>query len=163
MKKAFAAACLAGLILVGCTASQRISRIKEHQSPDHKAIHDFLAENKKRYNRREMIDPSRLTREARINTQYHEEDDFLSPRQIQKAWPSKKDVIRSHAFRLQSIEVESISVTKDTARVQTRRTLVSKRWNTRHRYTFSEVYKKRNGVWKLHRCRTQPRTCTACH
>ena len=163
MKKAFAAACLGGLILIGCTVSQRVSRVEEHQSSDHKAIYDFLAESKQRYNQRKEMDPSRLTQEARINTQFQEEDVFLSPRELQKTWPSKKHIIQSHAFRLKSIKVKNISINGDTARVRSRRTLVSKRWNTRHKYTFHEVFKKRDGVWKLHRCRTRPQTCSECH
>lgn len=140
IKKYSVAACafMVTLVLIGCTASRQVSRVEEHQSEDHKAIFNYLAESKRRYNQRKRIDLSRLTEKARINTQYHEKDAFLSPQKLQKVWPNRNEIIQSHEFRMQSIEVENISINGNTARVQTQRTLVSERWDTLHKYTFAK-------------------------
>lgn len=165
MRKLIATACaiLVSLIFLGCTAPERVSLVENYKSQDHKAIYELLESNKERFNQRKGIDLSRLTENARIKTQYHDEDAFLSPQKLKKKWPEKSAVLQSHEFHIKSIEVEDLSINGDKARVKTKRTLVSDRWKTAHEYTFEEVYKKRDGEWKLHWCNVRPQSCTDCH
>ncbi len=165
MRKLIATACaiLVSLIFLGCTAPERVSLVENYKSQDHKAIYELLEANKERFNQRKGIDLSRLTENARIKTQYHDEDAFLSPQKLKKKWPEKSAVLQSHEFHMKSIEVEDLSINGDKARVKTKRTLVSDRWKTAHEYTFEEVYKKRDGEWKLHWCNVRPQSCTDCH
>lgn len=85
------------------------------------------------------------------------------PPKAKKNWPEKIAVLQSHEFRMKSIEVEDLSLDGNKARVQTKRTLVSDRWDTVHKYTFREVSKKRDGEWKLHCCNVRPQSCTDFH
>lgn len=164
MRKLIATACtiLFSLIFLGCTAPERVSLVEEYESADHKAIYEFLEASKKRYNQHKGIDLSRLTENARINTQYHDEDAFLSPQKLEKAWPERISILKSHKFHMKGIEVKSISIDGDTANVRTQRTLVD-RWKTVNEYTYKQVFKKRNGEWKLHRSSVRPQTCSECH
>ena len=165
MRTLIATACavIVSLLFLGCTAPERVAQVEDYKSADHKAIYQLLEANKERVNQRKGIDLSRMTEDARIKTQYHDKDAFLSPQKLQKAWPEKIAVLQSHEFRMKSIEVEDLSIDGDKARVKTKRTLVSDRWKTVREYTFREVYKKRDGEWKLHWCNVQPQTCSECH
>ena len=144
--------CVALLFFVTSCASQKtVSDIEKFDSPEHKKIYEYLLKTKKNFNERKAFDPSRLTENAKIMTEYQDEKIVATPKKLQEIWPQKINTYKKHEFKIRSIKVEKISIQGNMAQLKTKRTYYSSRWNEFYHYRISKKLKKIDGEWKLHR------------
>ena len=138
-------------VFLGCASQKTVSEINNYPSEEHKSIYEYLQESKESFNQRLSFDASNYTKNAKVMTQYNDEKITVSPEKLEKIWPEKIKTYKKHEFKIRSIRVKNISIQDDTAKLKTKRTYYSSRWNKFYNYSIEKVLKNVDGEWKIHR------------